>query len=120
MNRVEDRIDGAVAGRLMRLLLAVDFDGQRRRLRAACAGNDGEAHELDPLMRMDDLIVDERDQILVVDDLLAVGEILETGEGVFERVLAELIAELLQFFSEGMAARMLAHDERSLGDADTF
>jgi hypothetical protein len=50
--------------------------------------------------------------------LLAVGEVLEAHEGVLELVLGEPVAHLLELRAEGVAAGMLAHHERRLGDAD--
>ncbi len=44
-------------------------------------------------MRMDDLVIDERDQIFVIDRLLAIGEILEAGEGILKRIVAEFVAQ---------------------------
>ncbi len=67
-----------------------------------------------------DVLVDERLDVLVVDDLLAVGEILEAQERVLELVVGELVAELGELGAEGVAARMLAHHQRSLRDADAF
>ena len=42
------------------------------------------------------------------------------GEGVVQRVLAQLVAQPLELFAEGVAAGMLAHDERGLGHADAL
>ncbi len=74
LDRIEDGVDRSVAGRLMGGVNAVDIESQRRRLRALGAGEDSEVDELDALMRVYDLVVDEGDQILVIDDLLSVGE----------------------------------------------
>ena len=74
----------------------------------------------DAVVRGGDLLVDQRLDVLVVDVLLAVGERLEAVEGVLDRVVAELVAELLQLRLEGGAAGMLAHDERGLRHADRF
>ena len=52
-----------------------------------------------------DLLVDQRLDVLVVDVLLAVGERLEAHEGVLERVVAELVAQLLQLVAEGVRGR---------------
>ena len=62
LDGVEDRVDRAVAGRLMGHVNAVDIERQRRRLRALGAGENGEVDELDALMRMDDLVVDKGDR----------------------------------------------------------
>src|SRR5262249_38893834 len=71
-------------------------------------------------MRMGDLVVDKRREVFVVDDFLAVGEVLEADKSLLKRVVAELVAELLQLFLKSMAAGMLAHDERCLADADAL
>ena len=89
----------------MRHVNAVDVERQGRRLRTFGAGEDGEVDELDALMRMNDLVIDQRDQILVVDDLLAVGEVLEADERVVQCVFPEFIAELAQLVLEGVASR---------------
>ncbi|KAF0129964.1 MAG: Uncharacterized protein FD148_1652 [Methylocystaceae bacterium] len=120
LDGVEDRVDGAVAGRLMRQLLSVNVERERRRLRAMCASHHHQRLDLDVIMSVDDLVVDQRDQIFVVNEFLAVGQILEAIERVQQRVLAEVIAELLQLFTKRVAARMLAHDERGLGDPDAL
>ena len=67
--------------------------GSNRALRITpvCARDHSEGNKLDAVMRMGDLIVDKRCQVFVVDDLLAVGEILETGESVLEGVFAKLV-----------------------------
>ncbi len=64
------------------------------------------------LARLRHLVLDQRRDVLVEDVLLAVGEILEAAEGVLEGVVAELEAELDQLLAEGVAAGMLAHDQR--------
>ncbi len=76
---IEDGIDRAVAGCLMRLLRALDIECQRRRLRTAGPSHHGQRDELDPLVSAGELVIDKRHQILVVDSLFAVGEILEAG-----------------------------------------
>ena len=52
--------------------------------------------------------------------LLLVGERLEAVEGVVQRVVAELVTQFFELLAEGVTARMLAHDERSLRHADIF
>src|SRR6202042_1105682 len=49
-------------------------------------------------------LIDQRLDVLVIDVLLAVGERLHPGEGVFQLVGAELVAHLLQLVDEGVAA----------------
>ncbi len=58
--------------------------------------------------------------VLVVDVLLAVGQRLEAHEGVFELIAGEVIAQFLELVHEGVAAGMLAHDQRGLLHADAL
>jgi hypothetical protein len=67
-----------------------------------------------------DLLVDQRLDVLVVDVLLSVGERLEAHERIFELIAGELIAQFLELVHEGMAAGMLAHDQRGLLHADVL
>ena len=87
-------------------------------LRAHGAGDHRQRQHLDAVVRVRDLLVDQRLDVLVVDLLLAVGQRLEAHEGIFELVAGELVAELLQLVHEGMAAGMLAHHQRGLLHAD--
>ena len=64
-----------------------------------------------------DLVVDQRDDVGVVDVLLAVGEILEADERLLEGIVAKLVAQLPQLVLERGAARVLAHHQRRLFDA---
>ena len=50
LDGVEDRVHWPVAGGLMRDLFAVDVERQRRRLRAAGAGDDRQSRDLDSLV----------------------------------------------------------------------
>ena len=113
-------VDRAVAGRLPGLVPAVDVERDDRLLRTAGAGDDGERDQLDQLAGGGDLVLDQRLDVLVEDVLLAVGEILEAAEGVLEGVVAELEAELVQLLAEGVAAGMLAHDQRGRLHADVL
>ena len=119
-DRLEDRVHRTVAGRLRGDVLALDVEGERGRLRAHGAGDHGQRQHLDAVVRVRDLLVHQRLDILVVDLLLLVGQRLEAHEGVLELVVGQLIAELLQLVHEGMAAGMLAHDQRGLFHADAF
>src|SRR5262245_8617710 len=112
LDSYEGRINRAVAGRLVGLLLAVDLERDGRLLWAAGAGNHSQCHHFDAVMGRGDLLIDQSLDILVIDMLLAVSERLEAHEGVLEGIVAELITELLQLLPEGMAAGMLAHDQR--------
>ncbi len=90
----EDRIHRAVAGGVHGVLRPVHVERQRRRLRSGRAGDHLQRHHPHAVVRVRDLLVDERLDVLVVDMLLAVGERLEAIEGILERVLAEFVAEL--------------------------
>ena len=98
--------------------LAVDVELHGGALRPARAGDHRQRDELDAVLRGRDLLVDQRLDVLVVDVLLAVGQRLEAHEGVFELVGGELVAEFLELVHEGVAAGMLAHDQRGLLHAD--
>ena len=99
---------------------AVDHELQFGRLRPLGAGDHLQRDEFDPLVAALDLVVDQRDDVLVEDVLLAVGEILEAAERVVDGVVAELEAQLLELHLEGVPAGMLAHDQRRLAEADRF
>ncbi len=115
---VEGGINRPVARRLHGLLGAGHIEGERCRLRADRTGDHREGEHLDAVLLRGDLLVDEGFEILVVDVLLAVGKRLEAVEGVFQRILAELVAHFLELGAEGVAARVLAHHQRGLGHAD--
>ena len=100
--------------------LPVDVEPHGGALGPAGAGDHGQRDEPDAVVRGRDALVDERLDVLVVDVLLAVGEVLEAHEGVLELVVREAVAHLLELRPEGVAARMLAHDERGLRHADRF
>ena len=82
---------------------------------------DLERAEPDPLVVAPDLVVHQRDDVLVVDDLLAVGEVLEAAEGVVQLVVADLaVAQRLQLVAERGPAGVLAHHQAALGPADAL
>ena len=81
-------------------------------------GDHRQCRNLDAVVHVRDAVIDKGFDILVIDVLLAVGERLEAVEGVFHRVVAEIVAEFLQLRFEGGAARVLAHHKRRLTDAD--
>ena len=99
-------------------LLAVDVELHGGALRPARAGDHRERDQLDAVLRVRDLLVDQRLDVLVVDVLLAVGQRLEAHEGVLELVLLQVIAHLLELVHEGVAAGVLAHHQRGLLHAD--
>ena len=64
------------------------------------------------------LVVDQRDDVLVEDVLLLVGQVLEAAEGVFEGVVAQLDSPVPSACPEGVAARKLAQHQGGFADAD--
>ncbi len=98
---------GPLAGHLLGHLGAVDVERERRLLRPLGAGDDRERDDADRFRRDRRGVFHQRLDVLVVDVLLAVGEILEALEGVLEGVVAELEAQLAQLLAEGMAAECL-------------
>ena len=82
------------------------------------AALDAEAEEPDPLLGRHDALVDQGHDVLVEDLLLLVGQGLEADEGIVERIVADVVAQLLQLLLEGMPAGMLAHDEVGAEEAD--
>jgi hypothetical protein len=88
------------------------------RARLARAAGDLQRHQVDAVVGAQDLIVDQGDDVLVEDFLLAVGQVLEPAEGVGDGVVAQLVAQLLQLFAERVTARQLAQDDLRRGQAD--
>ena len=60
----------------------------------------------------DELVLDKRDQVGVVDGLLLVAERLEAFEGREQGLLVELQAQFLQPRAEGVLARVLAQHQQ--------
>ena len=87
LHAIEHCIDRTVAFALLEHLLAIDVELHGGALRATRAGDHRERDQLDAVLRMRDLFVDQRLDVLVVDVLLAVGQRLEAHEGVLELVL---------------------------------
>ena len=118
---VERGIDRPVARRLRPAHLAVDLDLQLRPLRPARSRPNVERDEPHPVPPAQHLIVHEGGDVVVVDNLLAVGEVLEAAESVVKLVIPDLaVAERPQLVAEGGAAGVLAHDEVRLVPADAF
>ena len=110
-DRLEGGVHRAVAGLHGRATDTVDLELELGRRPDLGAALDIEADEPDQLVGVVDLVIDQGHEILVEDLLLLVGQGLEADEGIVERVLAQIVAQLLQLLLEGVAARMLAHDE---------
>ena len=104
LDGLEDRIHGAVTDSGLGAGLTIDFERDRRLLRAAGAGHDFQRHNLDPVRLGRDLLVDQCLDVLVEHQLLLVGQVLEAAEGVLEGVVAEFIAQLLQLVLEGVTS----------------
>ena len=94
---------------------AVDLQLQvalRRRLRA---GAHFQRDEADAVVAAHHLVVHQRADVVVVHDLLPVGQILEAAERVVELVVADLaVAQRAQLVAERGAAGVLAHDQGGL------
>jgi hypothetical protein len=67
-------------------------------------GDHGQRDELDAVVGGREVAVDQSLDVLVVDVLLAVGEVLEPHERVLELVVREVVAHVLQLGAEGGAA----------------
>ena len=93
---------------------AANIQSERCELRALCAGNHGEAFDLDRIRARIHLVAYKRLDVFVVNMLFAIGQILHAVESFFKRVLAEFIAQLSELIAERRAARMFAHHERGL------
>jgi hypothetical protein len=65
-----------------------------------------------PAPRLGRGIGHQRDQVVVEDLLLAVGQRLEPHEDVVQLVVGQLVAQILQLRAQRRAARMLAHHGR--------
>src|SRR5262249_20143566 len=113
LDSVESGVDRAIALCLGRVMTAIDIERDRRLLRTACASYDCQRQNLDAVARRADPEAHQRFDVLVEDMFLAIREFLEALERVFEGIVTEFIAEILQLLAEGMAARVLAHDERA-------
>ena len=72
------------------------------------------AHELRPRLGG---VLDDREQVLVVDELLAVGELLDLAGDVLDRLRLQVHAELLEARLDRVLPRVLAEDEHRLGQA---
>ena len=103
-DRVEHGIDGPVAAGDGVFFLAVDHEIDFCRLRTIGAGHDPQALEGDPLTFGGELLVDECDDVVIEDMLLAVGKVLEALEGVVQRLALDEIAHRFKLVAEGIAA----------------
>ena len=63
-------------------------------------------------------VLNQGDQIVVEHLFLAVGQGLEPHEDVVQLVVGQIIAEVLELGPQGGAARMFAHRQRRVGQAD--
>ena len=107
--------------RLGGLRHAVDLQLQQRARLGLGAGPELQRDELDALVVAHHLVIDQGDDVLVVDDLLAVGQVLEAAERVVQRVVADIaIAQRVQLVAERGAAGMLAHHQAGLRASRRF
>ena len=119
LDRLEDRVDRAVADRGVLDDLAVgaaDADGGRRQ--DARAGRRVQADQRPERGDVLDVLLDQDDQVLVVDLLLLVGQRLEVVEQGLELLVVQVVAQLGHAVAQGVAAGVLAQDQVGLGDAD--
>jgi hypothetical protein len=93
---VEHRVDRTVAGGFGGAVDAVDVQRQLGRL-ALGAGDDPQVLDLDLLRAAGQGVVDQGDDVVVVDVLLAVGQVLEAAEGLVQGVLAQVVAQAFSF-----------------------
>src|SRR4029077_9733632 len=87
------------------------------------AGWDGAADDLEMgqlilLGRVVERVVEQREQILVEDRALAVGERGEPLVNLAQLFRVQLVAELAEALLQGVPAGVLAEDQGGLGDAD--
>ena len=82
------------------------------------ARDDLQSHNLHAVVHMGDTVIDERLDVFIIDVFLFVSEGLEPVEGVFQGILAEVIAQILKLRAERRSPRMFAHDERGFSDAN--
>ncbi|MPL94951.1 hypothetical protein SDC9_41114 [bioreactor metagenome] len=118
LHRLEAGVDRAVTGAGRALLDAVDQHLQLGFLTVRTADHAQPFHLQVVVLGIGSAVRHQRDQILVIDLLLAVGERLEPHEDVVELVLGQIEAQILQLGAQRGAARMLAHRDVGLGDAD--
>ena len=62
-----------------------------------------------------DLVVEDGDEVLVEDLLFLVGDVQEALVGLFEFLLGERVAELLEAVAEAVAAGAGGQDDAALG-----
>ena len=121
LDRVERRIDRAVAGGVDVAFHPVDREREVRLLRALGAADDTQPAHLDEVVLGRRRIVrDQRHEVVVIDLLLAVGERLEAHEHVVELVVGQIIAQIAQLGAQRRAARMLAHGDVRRRQADVL
>ena len=105
-NGFECCIDRAVALACGAFFFAVDFHFQRRFCRAGAAGH-VQVHELQGVVFFR-RGTDQRKDVIVKNLFLAVCQILEPYEDVFELIVAHIHAKVFQLGAQSGAARMLA------------
>jgi len=82
------------------------------RLRTVGCGDNFQALQRDALGDAGHLVIDQRDDVLVEDVLLLVGEILEALNVIVQRSRLEHIAQRIELVAEALRAGQLAHDQR--------
>jgi len=110
-NGIEDGIDRAIAARDGVFVFTIHDEVNFCGLGRICSGNDPQPLERDPLAFCGQLVIDEGDDVVIEDMLLAVGEGLEALERIIQRIAFHRVAERFQLVAEGVTAGMLAHDQ---------
>src|SRR5438093_11883334 len=95
-NRVEECIDRTISAARRGQLLAIHLQRQHSALWSMGAAIDLYLFDLNPVMPAQDLVVDERDNVLVKHRLFRIRQLLETSEGVLEGIVPERIAEFFE------------------------
>ena len=116
-DRVERRIHRAVAGRVCGNAFAVDGQTQGRLLRTFGAAHHTQVFHLDAVLARAFLILHQRDQVVVIDFLLAVRQRLEPHKHVGQLVVGQLIAQLTQLGPQRGPAGVFAHHKVRLRQA---
>ena len=117
LDAVERRIHRAIAGLAGLVLGAVNLKRHVCLLRSLGAADNAHRHQLDPVVLGVGRGPHQRNQVIFIDFLLAVGQLLEPHEHVLKLVVAQLEPKIFQLGAQRCTARMLAHDDVGLGQA---
>ena len=104
-DRIEDGINRTVAGTACLAKFTIDPHTQFRLLRAHRPCDDTQLVEGNTLAHRRQLVVNQGEDVVVEDMLLAVGEILEPAKRFVQRVLVEFVAETGELVPERISPR---------------